>query len=150
MRMIKAPKKAALRPGSAFYTLEDFEAEHALGDARLWADVLALQGDDGDNVPGVRGVGPKTALRLVQACGGLEGVLARAEAATTSSGGGSGDGGGGGGEGGSGTAGAWPPEGVKLNKKQRAALECAEGRAAARLARELVTVVTDLKQPAAT
>lgn len=43
MRMIKSPKKESLRPGSMFYTLEDFEAEHQLGDAGLWADVMALQ-----------------------------------------------------------------------------------------------------------
>jgi 5'-3' exonuclease len=78
MRLIKAPKKAALRPGSAFYTEADFEAEHGLGSPRLWADVMALQGDTADNIPGLPGVGAKTALRLVQAAGGggVEGVLA--------------------------------------------------------------------------
>jgi hypothetical protein len=43
MRMIKAPKKVSLHPGSPFYTVDDFEAEHQLGDPRLWADVMALQ-----------------------------------------------------------------------------------------------------------
>ena len=36
----------------------------------------------------------------------------------------------------------------QLNKKQLAVLASDEGRAAARLSRELVTIVTDLKQPA--
>jgi DNA polymerase-1 len=44
--------------------------------ARL-AEVLALMGDSVDNVPGVPGVGPKTAAELVQQFGDLEGVLAR-------------------------------------------------------------------------
>ena len=42
------------------------------------ADVLALMGDSSDNVPGVAGVGPKTAIELVRRFGGLEQVLARA------------------------------------------------------------------------
>lgn len=43
------------------------------------ADVLALMGDSSDNVPGVRGVGPKTAIELVRRWGGLEDVLAHAD-----------------------------------------------------------------------
>ena len=42
------------------------------------ADVLALMGDASDNVPGVRGIGPKTAVELVRRFGSLEQVLARA------------------------------------------------------------------------
>ncbi|MDW7711949.1 MAG: DNA polymerase I [Deferrisomatales bacterium] len=42
-------------------------------------DVLALTGDPVDNIPGVPGIGPKTAAKLVAAYGGLEGVVARAE-----------------------------------------------------------------------
>jgi len=41
-------------------------------------DVLALMGDAVDNVPGVPGVGPKTASELIQTYGDLEGVLAAA------------------------------------------------------------------------
>lgn len=39
-------------------------------------DVLALTGDTVDNVPGVEGIGPKTAAQLVQQFGSLEGILA--------------------------------------------------------------------------
>ncbi|WP_425229095.1 DNA polymerase I [Sphingomonas sp.] len=41
-------------------------------------EVLALMGDSVDNVPGVPGVGPKTAAQLIQAHGDVEGVLAAA------------------------------------------------------------------------
>ncbi|MCC2602632.1 DNA polymerase I [Sphingopyxis yananensis] len=45
----------------------------------LVGDVLALMGDSVDNVPGVRGVGPKTATKLIVEYGDLDGVLAGAE-----------------------------------------------------------------------
>jgi len=61
MRLIKAPKKLSLHPGSPFYTLEDFEAEHQLGDPRLWADVMALQ------------VGARSGVGVAFAWGGIGG-----------------------------------------------------------------------------
>jgi len=41
-------------------------------------DLLALAGDSADNIPGVPGIGPKTALELLNTYGDLEGVLAHA------------------------------------------------------------------------
>ena len=41
-------------------------------------DVLALMGDAVDNVPGIRGIGPKTATKLIQEHGDLEAALAAA------------------------------------------------------------------------
>ncbi|MFV0645723.1 MAG: DNA polymerase I [Sphingomonadaceae bacterium] len=41
-------------------------------------DILALMGDSVDNVPGIRGVGPKTATKLIQEYGDLDSVLAAA------------------------------------------------------------------------
>ena len=43
-------------------------------------DLLALMGDSVDNVPGVPGIGPKTACQLLAEFGDLEGVLAGAQA----------------------------------------------------------------------
>ncbi len=40
-------------------------------------DVLALMGDSSDNIPGVPGVGEKTAVELMKQFGSLEGVYAR-------------------------------------------------------------------------
>ncbi|HEY7530295.1 MAG TPA: DNA polymerase I [Gemmatimonadota bacterium] len=45
-------------------------------------DVLALVGDTSDNIPGVPGVGPKTALRLIAEFGSVEGVYRNLERVT--------------------------------------------------------------------
>jgi DNA polymerase-1 len=42
------------------------------------ADYLALVGDTSDNIPGVAGVGPKTAAKWLAEYGSLEGVIAKA------------------------------------------------------------------------
>ncbi|HKI61804.1 MAG TPA: DNA polymerase I, partial [Mariprofundaceae bacterium] len=41
-------------------------------------DLLALTGDSSDNIPGVPGIGPKTAVELLNTYGDLEGVLSHA------------------------------------------------------------------------
>jgi DNA polymerase-1 len=42
-------------------------------------DVLSLMGDSSDNVPGVPGIGPKTAAQLIHEYGDLDSLLANAE-----------------------------------------------------------------------
>lgn len=56
----------------------EVEAKWGVPPVRL-ADVLALMGDSVDNVPGVPGVGPKTAAELVNLYGDVEAVLANAD-----------------------------------------------------------------------
>ena len=56
------------------------EVEEKFGvSPELVGDVLALMGDAVDNVPGIRGIGPKTATKLIQEHGSLEAALAAAE-----------------------------------------------------------------------
>ncbi len=45
-------------------------------------DYLGLTGDSSDNIPGVPGIGPKTAVTLLEAFGSLDGLLARVEEVT--------------------------------------------------------------------
>ncbi len=45
-------------------------------------DLLALMGDTSDNIPGVEGVGPKTAVKLIEEYGSFDAVLANAEKIT--------------------------------------------------------------------
>lgn len=44
------------------------------------ADYLALVGDSSDNVPGVPGIGPKSAAKLLETFGDLDGIYARLDA----------------------------------------------------------------------
>ena len=48
-----------------YYTLTDFKEEFGIEPSQ-WIDVKALLGDSSDNVPGVAGVGAKSALPLIQ------------------------------------------------------------------------------------
>ena len=43
------------------------------------AELLGLAGDQSDNIPGVPGIGPKNAQRLIEEFGSVEGVLANVE-----------------------------------------------------------------------
>ncbi|ANC71194.1 DNA polymerase I [Deinococcus radiodurans] len=49
---------------------------------RQWVDYRALTGDASDNIPGAKGIGPKTAAKLLQEYGTLEKVYEAAHAGT--------------------------------------------------------------------
>src|SRR5690606_32454195 len=57
---------------------ERLKEETGLEPAQV-VDMLALMGDTVDNVPGVEGVGPKTAAQLIAQHGSLEALLASAD-----------------------------------------------------------------------
>lgn len=56
------------------YTYERFVKEYGIEPAQF-AYVKAFMGDTSDGYPGVKGIGPKTALKLIQQFGSIEGVL---------------------------------------------------------------------------
>lgn len=56
---------------------QEVRARFGVGPERV-PDILALAGDASDNIPGVPGIGEKTAVRLMQEYGSLEGVLKNA------------------------------------------------------------------------
>lgn len=56
---------------------KEVEEKFGVGPERV-IDVLALMGDSSDNVPGVKGVGPKTASMLIKEYGSLDEVIAHA------------------------------------------------------------------------
>ncbi|WP_231495921.1 DNA polymerase I [Cellulomonas sp. HZM] len=60
-------------------TPDAVEAKYGVPPAR-YPDLAALVGETSDNLPGVPGVGPKTAAKWIGQFDGLEGVLASAEA----------------------------------------------------------------------
>jgi DNA polymerase I len=45
-------------------------------------DYLALIGDSSDNIPGAKGIGPKTAIQLINQFGGVDDILANVEQVT--------------------------------------------------------------------
>ncbi len=55
------------------YTRELFQEEYGFEPKKL-IDLKALMGDSSDNIPGVAGVGQKTATQLIQKFGSLDGV----------------------------------------------------------------------------
>ena len=66
------------KPGStsaSLYTPEKFREEYGFEPKKL-IDLKALMGDASDNIPGVAGVGPKTATDLLLKFGSLDGVYA--------------------------------------------------------------------------
>ena len=61
----------------ARYTPAEVEAKYSLSPV-MYSDMAALVGETSDNLPGVPGVGPKTAVKWLIQYGGLEPLLARA------------------------------------------------------------------------
>ena len=66
------------KPGQTTATLYDpakFQEEYGFEPLKM-VDLKALMGDSSDNIPGVAGVGPKTATELLMKFGSLDGVYA--------------------------------------------------------------------------
>ncbi len=68
------------RAGEEVEILDEVGVESKIGlPPEKIIDYLALMGDTSDNIPGVPGIGPKTAVNLVQEFGGVDGVLENIE-----------------------------------------------------------------------
>lgn len=82
-RQLLSERISVMRPayrGEAFDLETDETFREAYGlEPPQFVDVLALMGDASDNVPGVPGIGEKTALKLLQEYGSVEELLERAE-----------------------------------------------------------------------
>ena len=67
MKMLKS------KGDSIYYTPEVFKEEYGFEPVKI-VDLKALMGDASDNIPGVKGIGEKTAKTLIQTYGSLDGV----------------------------------------------------------------------------
>mgnify|MGYP000237422944 CR=1 FL=1 len=103
------------------YTEKDFRNEFLDLDPAQFVDLLAMVGDASDNVPGVEGIGPKTAPKLLKLYGNIEGCIRSAEDNDDKS--------------------------SKMNKRIRENLSSEKGAATAYLCRSLVTIRTSLSAP---
>ncbi|MDO0958870.1 5'-3' exonuclease [Staphylococcus haemolyticus] len=63
------------------YTLARFNEEYQLNPQQL-IDIKAFMGDSADGYPGVKGIGEKTALKLIQTYGSVENVLSNIDQLT--------------------------------------------------------------------
>lgn len=66
------------RPESTFYDTEKVKEEYGVLPENL-VDIKALQGDTSDNIPGVKGIGKKTASDLVSKFGSIEEIYKNIE-----------------------------------------------------------------------
>ena len=63
---------------ASYYDDRNFREEFHIS-PRRYADYKALNGDKSDNIPGVRGIGAITAVRLLNRFGGIEGIIAHTD-----------------------------------------------------------------------
>ena len=73
-------KRVKVRDGLKEHTVGEAQVEEVFGvPPGKVADLLALAGDPSDNIPGVPGIGEKTASELIREFGSLDAVLAHPE-----------------------------------------------------------------------
>ncbi len=75
--LLLPPPSANPKLGWRRLDAQGVEEKFGVPPARI-ADYLALVGDASDNIPGIEGVGPKTAVKWLGEFGGVEGVIAHA------------------------------------------------------------------------
>ena len=70
--------KLLKQSGFIRFNEESFKAEYKIAPIKI-IDLKALMGDASDNIPGVKGIGEKTALKLLQEYGSLDGIYENIE-----------------------------------------------------------------------
>lgn len=65
------------RPQTERYTVEKVKENYLVSTPELLIDIKALQGDTSDCIPGVAGIGPKTAQELVSKYGTIDEIYSR-------------------------------------------------------------------------
>lgn len=80
LRMPTTPQDMRSGPYVKFtpFTDEDFREKYDIEPSK-WTDVVALKGDSSDNIPGVAGIGVKSAFRLLEEWVSLDAVLAHVD-----------------------------------------------------------------------
>ncbi len=71
---VQLPARKRGQNGPDVWDLARFQQKYAGLRPEQWAEVKGLMGDSSDNIPGVHGVGEKTALKLISAYGSVQGV----------------------------------------------------------------------------
>lgn len=59
--------------------VEEIKKKWGIDDVHQVIDMLGLQGDASDNIPGIPGIGPKTATKLLKQYGSVENLVANAD-----------------------------------------------------------------------
>lgn len=76
----------AILPIRGITQVKEYDSDFVLSDLGLTPpqviDYKALAGDSSDNIPGVKGIGPKTALSLLKKFGSLDGIYERLQDVT--------------------------------------------------------------------
>lgn len=75
---VKLPVTRAGKTETEEYTIEKFGEKYGI-DPDSFIDVKGLMGDSSDNIPGVAGIGEKTALDLIKQFGSIENIYDRIE-----------------------------------------------------------------------
>ena len=70
--------KLLKQSGFIRYNEESFKNDYGIDPIKI-IDLKALMGDSSDNIPGVKGIGEKTALKLLQDYGSLDGIYENIE-----------------------------------------------------------------------
>ncbi|MXV37252.1 DNA polymerase I [Flavobacteriaceae bacterium Ap0902] len=71
---VKMYKPSSRGGGIEIWGVEEIKEKFGVDDPKQVIDLLGMMGDSADNIPGIPGVGPKTASKFIKKYGSLEGL----------------------------------------------------------------------------